>query len=36
VPVLERLARHRRPAPWGFTGTPVSRLDDVFTALLPR
>ncbi|MFF3263900.1 activator-dependent family glycosyltransferase [Streptomyces sp. NPDC002932] len=34
VPVLERLARERRQAPWQFEGAAVSRLDEMFTALV--
>lgn len=34
VPVLEELTRERRQEPWQFEGTAVSRLDDMFTALV--
>ncbi|MDQ1025073.1 glycosyltransferase (activator-dependent family) [Streptomyces umbrinus] len=35
VPVLELLARQRRATPWQFEGTATSRLDEMFTALVP-
>jgi glycosyltransferase (activator-dependent family) len=35
VPALERLTAKRQTAPWRFDGEPVSRLDDMFAAMLP-